>query len=66
MEIDMDMGNTNLFVMEVAAVIILGAVLLWAVLRTKSRGKSTSNPRTEEATRQLYEAEDKAAKGGGD
>jgi cytochrome oxidase Cu insertion factor (SCO1/SenC/PrrC family) len=66
MEIDMDMGNTNLFVMEVAAVIILGAVLLWAVLRTKSRGKSTSNPRTEEATRQLYEAEDKAAKGEGD
>jgi len=62
----MDMGNTNLFVMEVAAVIILGAVLLWAVLRTKSRGKSTSNPRTEEATRQLYEAEDKAAKGEGD
>jgi hypothetical protein len=36
------------------------------VLRTKSRGKSTSNPRTEEATRQLYEAEDKAAKGEGD
>ena len=58
----MDMGNVNLFAMEVIAVVILGAVLLWAVLRTRSRGKETSNPRTEEATRELYEAEDKAAK----
>ena len=59
----MDFGGLNLVVMEVVAVVLLGAVLLWAVLRTKSRGKSTSNPRTEEATRELYEAEDKAAKG---
>jgi hypothetical protein len=63
METDMDFGGLNLFVMEVVAVVVLGAVLLWAVLRTRSRGKSTSNPRTEEATRELYEAEDKAAKG---
>jgi hypothetical protein len=66
METAMDFGGLNLFVMEVIAVVVLGAVLLWAVLRTKSRGKSTSNPRTEEATRELYEAEDKAAKGEGD
>jgi cytochrome c-type biogenesis protein CcmH/NrfF len=58
----MDLSNVNLFAMEVIAVIVLGAVLLWAVLRTRSRGKETSNPRTEEATRDLYEAEDKAAK----
>jgi hypothetical protein len=58
----MDLGNLNLFTMEVIAVIVLGAVLLWAVLRTRSSGKETSNPRTEEATRELYEAEDKAAK----
>jgi hypothetical protein len=62
METDMDLGGLNLFTMEVIGVVILGAVLLWAVLRTRSRGKETSNPRTEEATRELYEAEDKAAK----
>jgi hypothetical protein len=58
----MDMGQLNLFSMEVIGVIVLGLVLLWAVLRTRSKGKETSNPRTEEATRELYEAEDKAAK----
>ena len=58
----MDSAGLNLFIMEVVGVTILGAVLLWAVLRTRSKGKSTSNPRTEQATRDLYEAEDKAAK----
>ena len=58
----MDSGGLNLFIMEVAGVVILGVVLLWAVIRTRSKGKSTSNPRTEQATRDLYEAEDKAAK----
>jgi hypothetical protein len=62
METDMDMGGLNLFTMEVVGVVILGVALLWVVLRTRSRGKETSNPRTEEATRELYEAEDKAAK----
>lgn len=58
----MDMGGLNLFSMEVIGVIILLAALVWVVARTRSIGKETSNPRTEEATRQLYEAEDKAAK----
>ena len=58
----MDSAGLNLFIMEVVGVVILGAVLLWAVIRTRSKGKSTSNPRTEQATRDLYEAEDKAAK----
>jgi hypothetical protein len=58
----MDMGGVNLFTMEVIGVIILGLVLVWAVGRTKSKGQETSNPRTEEATRELYEAEDEAAK----
>ena len=62
MEMDMDMGGLNLFTMEVIGVVILGVVLLWVVLRTRSKGKETSNPRTEQATRELYEAEDKAAK----
>ena len=58
----MDTGGLNLFTMEVIGVIVLFAVLVWAVLRTRSKGKSTSNPRTEKATRDLYEAEDEAAK----
>ena len=62
METKMDMAGVNLFAMEVIGVGILGAILVWAVLRTRSKGKETSNPRTEKATRELYEAEDKAAK----
>lgn len=58
----MDSAGLNLFIMEVVGVAILGVVLLWAVIRTRSKGRSTSNPRTEQATRDLYEAEDKAAK----
>ena len=58
----MDTGGLNLFTMEVIGIVILLAVLVWAVARTRSKGKETSNPRTEQATRELYEAEDKAAK----
>ena len=58
----MDTGGLNLFTMEVIGVVILGAVLICAVLRTRSKGRSTSNAMTERATRDLYEAEDKAAK----
>ena len=58
----MDTGGLNLLTMEVIGVIILGAVLVWAVLRTRSKGKSTSNPRTEQATRDGGGAEDEATK----
>ena len=58
----MDIGGMNLFTLEVIGVVILLVALIWAVMRTRSKGKETSNPRTEQATRELYEAEDKAAK----
>jgi hypothetical protein len=58
----MDMGGLNWFLIDVIAVGILLVVLIWVVMRTRSRGKETSNPRTEQATRELYEAEDEAAK----
>jgi uncharacterized membrane protein len=58
----MDMGGVNWFVVNVVGVGILFLALIWVVMRTRSKGKETSNPRTEEATRELYEAEDKAAK----
>ena len=58
----MDMGNVNLVAMEIIGAAILLIALIWVVMRTRSKGKETSNPRTEQATRELYEAEDKAAK----
>ena len=58
----MDTGGLNLFTMEVIGVVILLAALIWVVMRTRSKGKETSNPTTERATRELYEAEDLAAK----
>jgi hypothetical protein len=62
METMMDMGNFNLTMMEIIGAAVLLLVLVWAVIRTKSKGRETSNPRTEEATRELYQAEDRAAK----
>ena len=58
----MDMGGLNLVAMEIIGAAILFIALIWVVMRTRSKGKETSNPRTEQATRELYEAEDKAAK----
>ena len=58
----MDMGGLNLFTMEVIGVAILFVALIWVVMRTRSKGKESSNPTTERATRELYEAEDRAAK----
>ena len=59
---DVDTGGLNWFLIDVIGVAILLVALIWLVMRTRSKGKETSNPRTEEATRELYEAEDKAAK----
>jgi len=58
----MDMGQIDLTMMEIIGAAVLGLVLLWAVMRTRSRGRETSDPRTEQATRENYEAEDRAAK----
>ena len=58
----MDTGGLNLVAMEIIGAAILLVALIWVVVRTRSKGKETSNPRTEQATRELYEAEDRAAK----
>jgi uncharacterized membrane protein len=58
----MDFGGLSMFTMEVIGVVILLLALVWVVMRTRSKGKESSPPRTEQATRELYEAEDKAAK----
>ena len=58
----MDTGGLNWMLINVVGVAILFLALIWVVMRTRSKGKETSNPRTEQATRDLYEAEDRAAK----
>lgn len=58
----MDMGGLNWFLIDVVAVVVLLFALAWVVIRNRGKGTSTRNRRTEEATRELYEAEDEAAK----
>ena len=62
----MDLGGINLFTVEVIGVIVLLAVLIFVVARTRSKGKQTSPERTERATRELYEEEERRRKDGVD
>jgi hypothetical protein len=66
MEAIMDLGGINVFMMEVVGVIILGAVILWVVLHTRSKGKKSSPERTERATHELYEEEERRRREGTD
>ena len=61
----MDLGGLNFLTIGIA-VIVLGALLVWAVMRTRSKGKETSNPTTERATRELYEEEERRRREGTD
>ena len=60
----MDMGGINWLIIDVVAVVILFAVILWAVLRTRSKGKESSPDRTEQATHDLYEEEERRRREG--
>ena len=62
----MDLGGINIFFMEVVGADILFALLVWAVMRTRSKGKETSNPTTERATRELYAEEERRREDGTD
>jgi hypothetical protein len=66
MEAIMDTGGINLFFIEVVGAVILLALMVWAVMRTRSKGRETSNPTTERATRELYEEEERRRKDGVD
>ena len=60
----MDLGGINLFLVEVVGAIILVAVIAWAVMRTRSKGRESSPERTERATRELYADEERRRKDG--
>ena len=62
----MDLGGINLFFIEVVGAVILFAVMLWAVMRTRSKGKESSSRTTERATHQLYMDEERRRKDGTD
>jgi hypothetical protein len=62
----MDIGGINLLTVEVIGVMILLAVILFAVARTRSKGKESSNPTAERATRELYEEEERRREQGTD
>ena len=62
----MDMGGINLFFMEVVGIVILLGVFLWVVVRTRSKGKASSPEKTERATHELYEEEERRRKDGVD
>ena len=53
----MNIGGLHLGVMEILLPLLLLLVLLWMVLRVKSRGKESSPDITERATHELYEEE---------
>ena len=57
----MDFGGMNVALIAGGAVVLFLA-LLFAVMRTKSTGKDSSNPTTERATRELYEEEDRTTR----
>ena len=60
----MDFGGLNWAMMTIVGVLVLAAVLIWASLRNRS-----SRPRvedSEEATRRLYEEEEREHRGESD
>ena len=62
----MDSGGIQLVIVEVVGALILLAAIIWAVMRTRSKGKETSNPTTERATRDLYREEERRREDGTD
>ena len=63
----MDVGGFHWFSIEVIGVVLLGAVLLWAILRNRARGSNAASPDvTEQATRDLYAEEERRHRAGTD
>ena len=50
----MDLGGFNLAMIEIVGVAILGVILLYMVMRTRSRGKKDNTAADDRETRQRY------------
>jgi hypothetical protein len=57
----LDLGGANWAVINIVGPLLLAAVLLWVLLR--NRGSRVDVDRSEQATRDLYDAEDEAHRG---
>ena len=55
----MDLGGLNLALIGIIGIALLGLALLYAVLKTRSRGKQDSNPTIERETRERYAEEER-------
>ena len=55
----MDFGGFQWGLVDIVAVLVLLGVFIWAVLRVRSKGRSTSPPKTERATHDLYKEEER-------
>ena len=58
----MNLGGINLAMIGAVGIVLLGLALLYAVLRTRSRGKQDSNPTIERETRERYAEEERERK----
>ena len=62
----MDAGGTGWVLIDIVGVLLLGAVLLWVVLRVRSKGKATTPPETERGTERVYAEEERRRRAGTD
>ena len=60
----MEAAGTDWSLMAIIGVVIFAAVIAWAALRNRKEGPPKST--TEEATRRVYEEEDRAHRGESD
>ena len=62
----MDLAGIQWGLVDVVAVLILLAVIIWGVMRVRSKGRSSSPPETEAATHELYREEERRREQGTD
>ena len=55
----MDFGGFQWGLVDIVAVLILLGVIIWGVMRVRSKGRTSSPPRTEQATHELYQEEER-------
>ncbi|HYD37647.1 MAG TPA: hypothetical protein VEA60_08535 [Allosphingosinicella sp.] len=61
----MDFAGGHWAIINIVGPLLLAAVLLWALLRTR-RGRRGGSDRTEQATRDLYREEEEKRRSGDD
>ena len=59
----MDFGGVQLVLIEIVGPLLLLLVMISLVMRVRSRGKKSSPERTEQATHDLYQDEDRRDEG---